>query len=375
MHISVETGSRNSIVALRYSFRSRVCVLYAAGELSTGDEIDCFLPTEIRLPPNREKRNSAINSSPATPFTPNALPSSLGTSNFAQVCLGLHHMVVLTWDNEVCTCGSWVANLLGTEDRANLHRLKRLKQFEALRAAHPENPIISIGCGDRHTVALHQNGDCESFGGTIGGKLGHAGSGTAPQSGDESGSPQDSAAGGANYSSITGLHGERVTQMDAGNLHTVCCTVDGAVFSFGGGGKFFNQGQLGHGDCEDRMLPRRIERFGVLPASKVFVVSISCGGYHTLVLTRDRLVYSMGSGKYGQLGHGTDNNETTPQLITGLIQRGSGVGQTVGLAAGENHSLCVQSDGSVYSWGFGLQVCVRLPDMCCGWRTLAVFLI
>ena len=343
----------------------------AHGELSTGDEIDCFKPTEIKLPNPRPTR--AVAGSPTTPSAAAASSSasaaaadstaaapvppapgtatSLGTSDFAQVCLGLHHMVVLTWNNEVLTCGSWVANLLGTDDRANLHRLKRLKQFESLRATFPENPIISIGCGDRHTVALHQDGACESFGGTLYGKLGHRSSGASYD--DSPGARDDS--GGSAYLNIAGLQGQKVSQMDAGNWHTACCTLEGTVYTFGGGGKFYNQGQLGHGDKEDSMMPRRIERFGFQPSSKVFVVSICCGGYHTLALTIDRQVYSWGSASFGQLGLGSDNNETTPQLVTGLLQQGSGVGRTIGLAAGENHSLCVQADGAVYSWGYSLQ--------------------
>lgn len=343
----------------------------AHGELSTGDEIDCFKPTEIKLPNPRPTRGVAGSPSAASPSPPPAAAasdssgapasspapapapgtaSSLGTSDFAQVCLGLHHMVVLTWNNEVLTCGSWVANLLGTDDRANLHRLKRLKQFESLRATFPENPIISIGCGDRHTVALHQDGACESFGGTLYGKLGHRSSGASY---DDSPSARDD--GGSAYLSIAGLQGQKVSQMDAGNWHTACCTLEGSVYTFGGGGKFYNHGQLGHGDKEDSMMPRRIDRFGFQPASKIFVVSICCGGYHTLALTIDRQVYSWGSASFGQLGLGSDNNETTPQLVTGLLQQGSGVGRTIGLAAGENHSLCVQADGAVYSWGYSLQ--------------------
>jgi alpha-tubulin suppressor-like RCC1 family protein len=141
----------------------------------------------------------------------------------------------------------------------------------------------------------------------------------------------------------------------AGNWHTCCVTTTGTVYSFGGGGKFMNSGQLGHGDKEDNMTPRRIMTFGHLPAAKVFVKMITCGGYHTLALTVDRLVYAWGSGKFGNLGLGNDHDHSTPQLVSSLLVKGSGAGRTIGLAAGENHSMCVQADGSVYSWGFGMQ--------------------
>lgn len=301
------------------------------GELSTGVEQDCFLPTEITLPPVKGQKSN-----------PNT------QSDFAQVCLGLNHMVVLTLANEVLTCGSWVANLLGTDDRQNLSRLKRLRQFEDLRKKNPANPIISIGCGDRHTVALHNDGTAQSFGGTLYGKLGHRSSGASANDA----LPSDKS---DTYLSISALQGQKVTQMSAGNWHTCCVTTTGAVYSFGGGGKFMNSGQLGHGDKEDNMTPRRIAKFGDLPAAKVFVKMITCGGYHTLALTVDRLVYAWGSGKFGNLGLGNDHDHSTPQLVSSLLVKGSGAGRTIGLAAGENHSMCVQADGSVYSWGYGMQ--------------------
>lgn len=304
------------------------------GELGTGDEVDRFAPTELTLPPVKGPKGAVITQAPGA------------SSDFAQVCLGLNHMVVLTLSNEVLTCGSWVANLLGTDDRQNLNRLKRLRQFEDLRRNNPANPIISIGCGDRHTVALHNDGSCESFGGTLYGKLGHRSSGA---------SDNDAMPSSSTYLTISALKGHKVVQMSAGNWHTLCCTTTGQVFSFGGGGKFYNQGQLGHGDYDDSMTPRPINVFGALPASKVFIKSITCGGYHSLALTVDRCVYTWGSGKFGQLGLGTDNNHATPQLVTSLLVRGSGAGRTIGLAAGENHSMCVQVDGSVFSWGYGMQ--------------------
>jgi alpha-tubulin suppressor-like RCC1 family protein len=396
------------------------------GELSTGDEADCLLPTELRLPPpKRTKTTGATGGVPApvetssqyagptdfaqvsgsrhtttisnqasTPPDPRFERNgpvdrncysrmSWGVANptcfpvlhcgcarlhvLLQVALGLNHIACLTLHNELLTCGSWIAGLLGSDDRMNLHRLKRVKAFEELRrtAAGRNNPIISIAAGDRHTVALHRDGTAESFGGTLYGKLGH-------HKGASDGGAAEAAMSENQYFSIQGLRGQKVSTLSCGNCHTVACTVDGSLFSFGGGGKFYNYGQLGHGDFEDQLVPKQIELFGHgLPSSRVQVKSIVCGGYHTLALTVDRLVYAWGSGKYGQLGLGHDNNESVPQLVTALVPRSNiGIGgpnrayipsgsashgRTTGLAAGEHHSLCVQSDGSVYSWGYNMQ--------------------
>ena len=275
------------------------------GELSSGDELDIRSPLELKH------------------FT--------ARQDIAQFSLGLAHSVCLTLTNDVYTCGSWISGLLGHEERNNVHKLKRLKQFQQLKALHPTNPIISISCGDRHSVALHASGELYTWGGTLYGKLGRTG---------------DSSSTGSYYL-VSSLQGKRVTHISNGNWHTAVCTDEGEVYTFGGGGKHFNKGALGTGDTEDSMLPRRIPTFG----SSIIVRNICCGGYHTLALTAERQVYAWGRGEFGQLGLGHDNNETEPRLIDTLAQQGA----VLTLAAGENHSLACLDSGEVWSWGYGQQ--------------------
>ena len=275
------------------------------GELSSGDELDIRSPLELKHFSARQ--------------------------DIAQFSLGLAHSVCLTLVNDVYTCGSWISGLLGHDERQNVHKLKRLKQFQQLKAQQPTNPIISISCGDRHSVALHASGELYTWGGTLYGKLGRTG---------------DSSSTGSYYL-VSSLQGKRVVHMSCGNWHTAVCTQEGEVYSFGGGGKHFNKGALGTGDTEDSMLPRRIPTFG----TSILVRNIVCGGYHTLALTADRQVYAWGRGEFGQLGLGHDNNETEPKLIDTLAKEGA----VLTLAAGENHSLACMESGEVWSWGYGQQ--------------------
>jgi alpha-tubulin suppressor-like RCC1 family protein len=154
------------------------------------------------------------------------------------------------------------------------------------------------------------------------GKLGRKGSG---------------AENGSVYYRVTALQGKRVTNVDCGNCHTAVCTDEGEVYTFGGGGKFYNRGQLGVHDMEDSLLPRRIESFG----SRIFIRSVCCGGYHTLALSAACHVYSWGRGDFGQLGLGHENNETEPRLIESLVK----IGSIVALDAGENHSIACAETG------------------------------
>jgi len=49
------------------------------------------------------------------------------------------------------------------------------------------------------------------------------------------------------------------------------------------------------------------------------IVYLSCGQEHTLCLTKDGGVFSFGAGSYGQLGHGTKNDEKLPRKIIELM--------------------------------------------------------
>lgn len=45
---------------------------------------------------------------------------------------------------------------------------------------------------------------------------------------------------------------------------------------------------------------------------------MSCGGWHTLVVTRDGACYAFGRGEYGRLGFGDSRNRVRPVKIEAL---------------------------------------------------------
>jgi E3 ubiquitin-protein ligase HERC4 len=49
------------------------------------------------------------------------------------------------------------------------------------------------------------------------------------------------------------------------------------------------------------------------------IVYISCGQEFTVCLTSDGGVFSFGNGSYGQLGHGSKNDEHLPRKIIELM--------------------------------------------------------
>ncbi|CAH8497293.1 unnamed protein product [Schistosoma turkestanicum] len=104
-----------------------------------------------------------------------------------------------------------------------------------------------------------------------------------------------------------------VTQISAGNWHSVCLTDTGDVYTWG----WNEHGQLGHkslGVSNKSESITEIERRScvsvlALPAPIDFpddlpISQIACGGCHTVCLTEDGILFCFGCNKFGQLGFG-----------------------------------------------------------------------
>lgn len=71
-------------------------------------------------------------------------------------------------------------------------------------------------------------------------------------------------------------------------------------------------------------------------------VAISGGNDHSLALKADGSLWAWGSGDSGRLGDGTTETRLTP------IRIGDGY---VAISAGGYHSLALKSDSSLWAWG------------------------
>lgn len=68
------------------------------------------------------------------------------------------------------------------------------------------------------------------------------------------------------------------------------------------------------------------------------------GNNHTLALKNDGTVYAWGDNSRGQLGNGTTTASINPVQVTGLSN-------IKAIAGGSNHSVALATDGKVYAWG------------------------
>ena len=138
---------------------------------------------------------------------------------------------------------------------------------------------------------------------------------------------------------VEALAGQRIVAVSAGPIHSIAITVDGAVWSWGEG----VYGRLGHGDLQDQLLPKKVEAF-----AEQRVVAASAGEYHSLAITMDGSVWSWGIGASGQLGHGDQQNQLLPKKVEALAGQ-----RVVAVSAGREHSLATTADGALWSWGCG----------------------
>uniref|UniRef100_J3LDS2 RCC1-like domain-containing protein n=1 Tax=Oryza brachyantha TaxID=4533 RepID=J3LDS2_ORYBR len=144
----------------------------------------------------------------------------------------------------------------------------------------------------------------------------------------------------ADYDEVVPEAPERsVVLISAGASHSVALLTGGVVCSWGRG----EDGQLGHGDAEDRPAPTALTAALAAPG----IVSVICGADHTTAYCDEELqLYSWGWGDFGRLGHGNSSDVFNPQPIQAL--QGVRVAQ---IACGDSHCLAVTVAGHVHSWG------------------------
>jgi len=106
-----------------------------------------------------------------------------------------------------------------------------------------------------------------------------------------------------------------------------------------------SNGQLGNGTTTNSSTPVVI----TLAPAVTAATAVAAGQDHSLAVGSDGKVYAWGANNHDQLGDGTTTQRLTPVLVnppTGLT--------ATAIAAGGFHSLAIGSDGNAYAWGSNL---------------------
>ena len=303
------------------------------GRLGTGSEEDHAHPTRVHL----------------------------SEADISQISAGFWHACCLTSDGKLYAWGyNKSHNVLGLIKGAS-----PLPPFEPSPVLVPlpldgEMRFKFVSCGYNFTYAVGVDGSCWSWGTGGHGVLGHGDTleRTCPTKVDVSGGEtisfvscgyshvavvtdtgklftagygRDGALGLGRRSDqsrlchVTSLDGIMVTRVSCSlgerHSHTLACTSDGVVYSWGDGYK----GKLGLGDQESRERPTRIDpaHFG-----SESVTSVTCGGIHSAAVTREGSVYTWGCGSDGRLGHPEAKGHRylfrsdVPRKVEGLTKNG-----------------------------------------------------
>lgn len=276
---------------------------------------------------------------------------------------GKSHLVVLKEDGSVWSWGDHTYGQLGagTASSSNAPLPIQLKSGNRL------SKITAISAGGYYTVALDADGAVWSWGLNAYGQLGRSTTGNKDASPLEVSIPTmvDISAGESHVLAVDemgnvwawghnpyGQLGRRtvssytevpekvagltnVAAVAAGKDHSIVLKKDGTVWAWGRN----TYGQLGNGETADyNVTPKQVSGLSE-------IIEIAAGDNHTLALKQDRTsLLAWGRNISGQLGDGGYEDKLTPLQV-------KGVNNIRSVAAGDNHTIIVKDDGTVWQWG------------------------
>ncbi|KAJ2946855.1 hypothetical protein O0L34_g16184 [Tuta absoluta] len=135
------------------------------------------------------------------------------------------------------------------------------------------------------------------------------------------------------------IKNDPVVAISCGDEHSAVICQNGRVFVFGGNA----WGQLGLGHKDEVTRPSCVK--WLKPRRALFV---ACGRAHTIFVTENNAIYTVGCNDEGQLGTGDMEHHTVPQYVE-LIEGESPVIRQV--SAGSNHTAILTDEGRVFVCG------------------------
>ncbi|RWV81886.1 hypothetical protein GW17_00056655 [Ensete ventricosum] len=194
--------------------------------------------------------------------------------------------------------------------------------------------IRHVACGVRHAALVTRQGEVFTWGEESGGRLGHG-----------------VAADTVNPRLVESLSASSVDYVACGEFHTCAVTMSGELYTWGDGS--YNAGLLGHGTDVCHWMPKRVS--GILEGLQVSYVS--CGVWHTALITTTGQLFTFGDGTFGVLGHGHRESLLHPREVESL----KGL-KTMAVSCGVWHTAAVvevivtqssASSGKLFTWGDG----------------------
>jgi myosin V len=256
------------------------------------------------------------------------------------VCVGANHTIGIDTVGDVYSWGWGDRGQLGQGKFENSNSSRKLNSLGCLndspaRQGH-QNPLFrslaqivmikQAACGDDHTIALTKEGLVFAWGSNRHGQLGIGGF--------------------KNSSSPVAVHAlrTRVGEVSCGGQHSVALALSGNVFTWGKGSLVGHSVYMGGGDVD---LPRCIKQL-----KKHRIKHTSCGLDTTVAHAHNGDLYSWGSGKWGQLGHGDFKNKVVPSIVRVQKEDKDEDEKFESVCCGARHCVAISRRGEVYTWGW-----------------------
>lgn len=248
-----------------------------------------------------------------------------------RIACGSRHALLVTKQGKIFSWGEEYGGRVGHGVEKDVPRPKILEAFSGL-------DIESVACGEYHSCAVSLSGHLYTWGdgASRSNQLGH---------GSEASHLMPRRVNGH----LEGIH---VTYVSCGPWHTAVVTSGGQLFTFGDG----SFGALGHGDREDVNIPRVVETL-----KGVRTVRVACGVWHTAAVVEiviklfdsatsgsstSGMLYTWGDGDNGQLGHGDKESRLLPECVATLVDTGIST-----VACGSSLTVALTTSGRVYTMG------------------------
>ncbi|MDH4163107.1 MAG: RCC1 repeat-containing protein [Nitrospirota bacterium] len=249
-----------------------------------------------------------------------------GLAGITAVACGHDHTLALRSDG---TVWAWGANDAGQIGDGTTEMRQRPVQVPGLEGA------VALAAGHRHSLALLGNGDVRIWGSNFHYQQARRFGAMQPQ-------PQTVASLDSGVAAIA-----------SGAYHVLAVDGAGTLRSWG----FNHYGQLGDATLDYRSAPVQtlasaggpapVQKPGAGQASAKdsAIIDLAAGRSHSAALKGDGTVWTWGDNFHGQLGDGARRTiRPRPQLAQNLYQ-------VKAIAAGNNITLALRQDGTVWAWG------------------------
>jgi len=253
-------------------------------------------------------------------------PRQVGDFEAVWTGCGSHHsLLVQAGSNQLFSCGGGMHHELG-------HPSGEPSLVPTLVASLAV-PVLQVAAGSMHTVLVDYNGVAYTCGHGAALGLGEQLTATEPQ--------------------VLDVAGFRVKRVAAGDRHSAVLTSDGQLWCCGENEK----GQCGTDSAQVVVpVPSKVilwvwnPSLGKLDRSNERLIQVEAGATHTVVLTFETYMFTMGDCSHGRLGTGQQVlRKSCPAEIVSLL-RGKVIVQ---IAAGGGCSGAITADGEVFVWGSG----------------------